>query len=432
MTVSEIMKLHSVKVNNGSGVLVNAMSKKYTYIFTTIHVLDDEDSKNEVINCKGESLNILKINRHQKYSSDENYDCAVIQIEYLENINQFTLNTVSLEHNSNIAFAGYPSVESQTNIPFKQYNGSMASNTDNYLVATLDGSPSRENIEGMSGGGIYHIQGNYPYLVGVEYRMDNTPGEQQFSRIRCCGLNIYQEIINDQQLAPTVPPFLECFSRFQNDIFQFNVIEPQNIESLQNALLDIAKQLVSRGVPTPYELMEKYKNDLLISSENPEQFKEKELWIAYFEFLIICVLIDGVENADEAYVKSLERKRRILYCNSDRNWIGRLKEILIIARRVLDERGTLIIVSPEKDADMLPTDLQINRIIPNIATVPTSGPFIQIHNPQSTDIYKSFVLRHYAPLKKECVIRKEEDFAAITDVGMLLQYFRDSFNEIIK
>lgn len=434
MLVSETIKNYSVRVNSGSGVLVNAMTNRYTYVFTAIHVLDADDAKNEVTDSNGNSLSIIRIYRHPDYIPENDFDCAIIQIEYLENINQQTIEEKLLEYNASIAMAGYPGVESQTSFPFQQYNGRMVQNPDHYLVVNLDGTPSKTSIDGMSGSGIYYIQEDTPYLVGVEYRMHNTPGNQQYNFVRCRSLKIYQDIIYANELAPTLPPFLECFSRFKNEIFNFNVANPLNIERLRSKLIEISEELVSRGMPKPYELMEKYNSDLLISSKNPEDVKSKELWVAYFEFLIICVLIDGVGVIDENYLKSIERKRRIIYTTSDRNWTGQLRDILIKAKKILDENGTLIVVSPEKDADRFPEGFQIDRVIRDISTIPitSTGSFIQINNPHSLDIYKSFVLQHYSPLRKECVIRKEEQIAQISDIGQLLMYFRDSFNETIK
>lgn len=48
MTVSERITKHSVKVNGGSGVLVNTMSLDYSYVLTADHVLEDNDSANVV------------------------------------------------------------------------------------------------------------------------------------------------------------------------------------------------------------------------------------------------------------------------------------------------------------------------------------------------------------------------------------------------
>ena len=53
MLVSETIKNYSVRVNSGSGVLVNAMTNRYTYVFTALHVLDADDAKKEVTDSKG-------------------------------------------------------------------------------------------------------------------------------------------------------------------------------------------------------------------------------------------------------------------------------------------------------------------------------------------------------------------------------------------
>ena len=425
MTVSQIMDARCVMVNDGSGVLVNAMSQEYSYVLTAAHVLRNE---NEIKNRRGQALRIIEINRHP---DSMNFDCAVIQVEYIPNIEQFTQPTRSLEHRANLVFTGFPMTERQSATPLKHYDGHMTSVVDELIMFTIDGIPGRDSIVGMSGGGVYHVRSNRPYLIGVECRMDGEQRNQQFGRVQCQGLARFEEIIQARGLAHMVPSFLECFSCLKDQIFNFNVIEPTNVARLQNALLDVADSLVERGMPAPYELMNKYKNALLISSDKPEEVRDKALWIAYFEFLIICVLIDGVDAASSTYIQGLERKRKIIYSSDSGNWIGRLQEILSIARKTLDEKGTIIVVSPEGGAEMFPPEVYVDRIIKNISTVPKSGPFIKIDSPESA-IYKSFVITHLNGLRKACVVLKENDFSAISGVSELLTLFRDSFNEIIK
>ena len=41
MTASEIMQSYCVKVNGGSGVLVNAMTREYSYVLTAAHVISE-------------------------------------------------------------------------------------------------------------------------------------------------------------------------------------------------------------------------------------------------------------------------------------------------------------------------------------------------------------------------------------------------------
>ena len=41
MTTSEIMQSYCVRVNSGSGVLVNAMTQDYSYVLTAAHAIEN-------------------------------------------------------------------------------------------------------------------------------------------------------------------------------------------------------------------------------------------------------------------------------------------------------------------------------------------------------------------------------------------------------
>ena len=130
--------------------------------------------------------------------------------------------------------------------------------------------------------------------------------------------------------------------------------------------------------------MTKYKDDLIIGPFQPADIKDKRLWIAYFEFLIICAILDNVSATDYRYIKELERRRRILYTNDGSNWVGKLDIILA------------------------PID-QVERAM-----------------------YKSFVLTHLEGLRKQCVVRNERLFANTEPGVAQLRAFKEYFNAFIK
>ncbi len=59
----------------------------------------------------------------------------------------------------------------------------MTSVVNELIVFTVDGIPGKDTISGMSGG-VYHVDGNRPYLVGVEFRMDGDDQDQQYGRVQ--------------------------------------------------------------------------------------------------------------------------------------------------------------------------------------------------------------------------------------------------------
>ncbi|MGP5564991.1 ABC-three component system protein [Vreelandella alkaliphila] len=424
MTNAEQMTEHCVMVNGGSGVLVSAMSQDYSYVLTARHVLKAQD--NQVINHQKRPIRIIDFHEHP----NADYDCAVIQVQYVPSIKQSAW-PATIQGQANLSMVGFPETSRETVTPIKVYNGTLTSVIDERIVVTLEGSPGQKSIAGMSGGGVYYIRDDRPYLVGVECRMDGEHEEERYARVQCHSLSRFAEIIETKGLAPMVPCFLECFSRLREYIFGFNVIDPQSVQNLQARLWWVADTLVEQGLPAPFKIMEKYKGDLLVSSGRPSEVQDRDLWVAYFEFIVICALIDEVRIVDDAYIQSIERKRRILYTSDRTNWIRSLDEILKAARRMLDENGTIVVASPQEDAEMLPPDAHVNRIIKDIASVPNSGSFLQIDNANDA-IYKTFVLTHLKGLRKACVVDNEDKFAGVTSGIDKLQLFRDLYNEVIK
>ncbi|HBY1597182.1 TPA: serine protease, partial [Klebsiella pneumoniae] len=70
----------------------------------------------------------------------------------------------------------------------KVQDGHMTSVRDHLIVFTVSGTPGKDAIDGMSGGGIYHVANERPYLVGVEFGMDSINKHQQYGRVQCQGL----------------------------------------------------------------------------------------------------------------------------------------------------------------------------------------------------------------------------------------------------
>jgi hypothetical protein len=423
MTCYEKMSTYCVMINGGSGVLVNAMSDKYSYVLTAKHVLKES---NILTTHKGESINVIAVYEHH----DTNLDCAVIQIESLPDIQQLSWPVSTLEHHSQLMLVGFPNTRRTALTEIKQQDGKLSYLEDKDFILTAEGIPSKELIDGMSGGGVYYIDDGEAYLVGVEYRMDGDLTVEHYGRLKCHELSRFEEIINHENLDPMVPCFMECFSRIKYEIFDFNVIEPRNVEKLHEKLNLVAVELVEKGLPMPYELMQRYGKSLLLSTEKESALHDKKLWIAYFEFIIICALIDGVDTINSAYLLALDKKRRIVYSQSAEHWVRNLESILKSAKNMLGRNGTIIINSPQENAPVLPPAPRLEYIIDDISSVPSDGPILQINN-VAQDIYKTFTVTHHRGLCHSCVVDREDEYGAAMP-SKLLRLFKGYYNEVIK
>ncbi|WP_223296232.1 ABC-three component system protein [Shewanella halifaxensis] len=438
-TDAEIMQSYTVMVNGGSGVLVNAMTLDYSYVLTAAHVIRkkkgdiavlDLDDIN-VLDYKSEKLKVLAvlIDPAPHDAEDPTYDCAILKVEYQARVLQRCFAASRLPHLAAIILVGYPATERGSADQIKQYDGHKTSVVNKLVILTINGVPAKSTIQGMSGGGVYHIQAGSPFLIGVEFQMDGTGEEQQYGRVQCHSLARFEEIITACTSAQMIPAHLECFSRMREMIFAFNVIDPNNVHQLKVALEGFADSLIRGGIPAPYEVMEQYDLQLLVDSKRPDELKNQELWVAYLEFLVICALMDNVGAADANYIKNIERKRRLLYTSDGSNWLRRLEELLKTARKYLDKNGTLIVASPEAAAQLLPPNFTLKNVISNIAVVPNEGP-LAIDTVESA-IYTSFKLTHLEGLRKNCVIDSEDEYQGLPSGRAQLQLFKDKLNEII-
>lgn len=430
-TVSEIMQSYCVLVNGGSGVLVNAMTQDYSYVLTAGHAIYEKVDDNSVTDYKGNQLQILAVLTYPKSNDEEatSYDCAILKIAYQSRVAQICFPASSLSQRADLTLVGYPSIERTSLDPIKHYDGHMTSVANELVIFTIDGVPGKGTIEGMSGGGVYHVQGESPLLVGVEFQMDGTGQDQQYGRVQCHSLVRFEEVIIAHASAPMIPAYLECFSRMRRMAFAFNVIDQNNVLNLKVALDRFADSLIENGMPPPYELMNQYDLQLLVDTKQPSELKTQELWVAYLEFLVICALMDNIGVADDTYIKNIERKRRLIYTSNGSNWIRHLEELLKTARRLLDKDGTIIVASPDSAASLLPPTFRLESVINNISVVPGQGPFAidAIEN----SIYKSFKLTHLEGLRKSCVIDIEDEYKSVSSGIAQLQLFRDKLNEII-
>ena len=249
----------------------------------------------------------------------------------------------------------------------------------------------------------------------------------------CCTWSLrppFEELISAHSSAPLIPAYLECFSNMRDKIFSFNVYEPNNVSALGLELKSAADYLIENGLLPPYKVMEQYHSDLLVDPRSLGELKSYELWVAYLEFLVICVLIDKSRNTDDIYLKGLERKRRLIYTSDSTNWISRLEELLKTARRLLDKDGTLIVASPESAARVLPSSFKLEKVINNISVVPNQGPFPAIDSSESA-ILTSYKLTHLEGLRNTCVVDIEDEYSSIQGDGHQSDLLREKLSEII-
>lgn len=415
-------------VNGGSGVLVNAMTQAFSYVLTARHTIFEEVTRNTVFDHNKNAIEVLDVLIFPRESQQGALDCAILKVTYQADLSQKSWNAAHLPPSANLTFVGLPATERGSTTPIKQWIGHSAGVVNQMITLALRGDPGKDVIQGMSGGGVYHIDSGYPYLVGVEFEMEASRLDHQYGRVCCYGLARYHDLLSLNSSAPMIPPHLECFTRIRDRIFEFNVDDPDNVKLLKDALLGFSDSLIASGMPPPYEIMNRYNVQLLLDVGDHSVLEARELWVAYLEFVVISAIMDETGIANSGYISGIDKKRRLLYTSDSTNWVRRLDEILKISRKLLDKDGTLVVASPQANAKPFPKGFMLESVISNIAIVP--GQPFSIDEVES-EIYTSYKLTHLEGLRNSCVIEKEEKYRAVASGRNQLFELRKYLNEII-
>lgn len=424
MTVHEFIREHAVKVNDGSGVLVNCLSEVYSYVLTAKHTLKEV---NKIETWDGRPVDVIKVYEHAD-------DCALIQVSFVDSLPLIRHKNDRVEYQQDAIFGGFPLLRSKESTPearFKTYNGNLDPINNGYYFS-IKGLPPKRIIEGASGGGVYLLVGQTPYLIGVEIEMAG-PQPHEVGEVECYDLKRFDEIVKANNLAPILPTFLECFKRVRSNTFNFKKNIPGVLDGLRAQLHIKANKLIDAGIPKPHELLALYDKSLILNGQVAESMYDVNLWSSYAEFLVIDAILYDVDVIDLAYLKRIERLRRFVYSRSEDGWLLDLNNIISSARKLLDDGGVLIVSSGDSGSPPVADKDFIKYLVENIASpvgeLEDDGTRIDV-GLESGDIPFSFAL--LGSLHRECITRNERDFIGVKGYDLVVIFKEKYASELNK
>ncbi|WP_146038484.1 MULTISPECIES: ABC-three component system protein [unclassified Pseudomonas] len=427
MNVYEKILSRAVIVNHGSGVIVQPMTSEYTYILTAKHNLPTDNAT--IRDHLWREIPNGRILRHP----DASVDCAIIILPKQTELSFTRYNGPSVPPRTVAVTVGFPTNrrnKSDVDDRFKLQDGTTSPSIRGKCVFTSEVHLDIDSVEGFSGGGLYVLSadGLDAHLLGVQAAMDETtePG-----RSKCFDLTWFDSMLQSHTLPPLAPSFLQCFSRLNEQSFNFNVWEEKNVEELRIELHKLASELVASGIPAPHTILEKHHADLLVNGESEQTLFDEDLWIAYIEFLIICAIIDNTNLIDNNYLEHIEKTRRFVYLSKTDNWLRHYRAILETGKRLIGNMGTIIVASRGSSNDAIPPNsfLEANNFVDNICQ-PVGDQLGRIDSGIGGD---SSALRvaHLGGLHSTCVVQKETIYRS-PQAEQILQIFRREYNAIIK
>jgi len=424
LTPTDFAKFRSVKIDNGSGVLVNCLSDDFAYVFTAKHV--PESDTPTITDYAGETIECLKIYRH----SQADIDCAVILIKKKPGLilaDVAIVNDVPIH--DTCLLAGYPETrnnEADQGRRFKPQSAKITSYQNDVFTILADGSPAKPYIDGFSGTGVYWVKDDICKLIGIEARLDDKiipiAGEN-FGRLRCYPISKLLEIIEGESLPELIPDFLSCFSKLKPDAFAFKLADSPSIEPIFDFLKNKTDKIIQSDLPKPYEL---YKQGIEITPLYPsdkEGLRHKLPWVHFLQHLLICQQIDA-KPFDYSYWKTNERKRIFVFHNSEDTWLKSFREFLLLADSKLDANGIVIVSTPERDPSLTAHPGQAQKIADDISYVKVADGLIDNGDESSVNTIRIY---HIAAMHKNCLIEQEFSYLDSKCLRTQMDIFRSGY-----
>ena len=296
MDISTIRDIHTVHVGEGSGVIVKTYNVDYWYLLTDYHVVKNT-AKEEVI-CRFSSDSPLKdrIIVILDEIRDEENDLAIFKIstEGLEEIGYLPICGNSSEFPYN--HVGFPkqrqngkAVSESLVLPISQTEGIVKGHLMEYGYNT---APKKEEIDGMSGGGIYD---NLLRLMGLHKQSSNIDENELLGKAVYIPISAFKKALAGKAGWCPIQEFdLQTFASFTNEVFAFN--DDAFVKEAAGAILmkldeyeeQIEEQLSPVDVINTLKKLHYYPTDMIIEEQC------RDFWIAFSEFIIGIVPLVAV------------------------------------------------------------------------------------------------------------------------------------------
>lgn len=392
-----------VRVNQGSGVLVPAMTDEFCYVFTAKHNL----SKNENSITDRNGVELGKVKSDLCFPHQDR-DAAVIILNGVAP-KSLLLDRQSLGRKQEITLGGFPSTRFKLvgEDATRFFDGEIKRADEYEFSIFCQEFPTQDDIMGVSGGGVFVDFDSEWILAGIEYSVERE-GEENNTQLKVCRTLVFEQIIRDNTLPLALPSFLRSFNLLISLAFNLNgtFFDGNKQKALSQLLQNYAKLSLELTQITPESLRANFGIQLLIKHTPEFCVSDRKLWVSWLEFMTLSLMIDGKQPADLTmdYVNDLHKKRRLLYSNSKEDWS---KFIRNIDHTDMDgiEDGAIVIVS--NDCQLPPTKAMIDysKLAVDIGLI-NSRPFDFTKAPRATP---SRIL-HLDGIHAQCINNKEDEY----------------------
>jgi hypothetical protein len=424
---SDLMRQrHSVKVNKGSGVLIQPMSPDYAYVLTAKHCLrvdsenlDSAEVQPHVVSaCDGTEITILDVICH------DNEDMAIL-IVVSDSTLELMINCDSLKTNDNAFLCGYPEDRREMDDEYSALIYMYSHKANNRLILTpKTAGVGRDNVVGFSGGGIFTLCDNVQpvLLCAIETKMDGNIAREHRGAISAIPISEFEIFISDpltqyldQPLAPLLPLHLSSFEHLID--FSFDISKSWTIDRRLNFLIDRLKEFASEDIQVnlyPYDILVNFEDSLKVHSRPEHELHRREFWVALLELLTISILIDKPEIIDITYVEKIFKLRRLVFIGVNDTWQEHITDIFKAELNDFEEGGVIVAKTLSSQREVKFSQERVKKLIDNKHIARPLGDLRSITN-SKTNISKINSIVDLSALHAECIEIKECLYEDLTD-----------------
>lgn len=427
----------AVMVNDGSGVLVAALSADYSYVLTARHNLLKERGNDASL--MGPSETAVKLRDGTNIEVKQIVVATTLDIAVIVVASQAldptatstsTSTSTSVEMEQSMWLVGFPKTRRSSNELIRLFPGKIESFGATWIDVSTTSFAQVEEVRGVSGGGVYIKAANRWILVAVEYGMEGH-SEEGHNWLRCVGISAFDQLIGDHGLPPILPPFLLSFARLVDAAFPLAGFEcPIALQFLRTALLGLVQSNLDTDSPTPNEVRSTFGRRLLVQGEHECSLLDRKLWVSWLEYLALSVLLDRPETVDVDYIQSLRSRRRFLYSGYEGEWTAFVERIIQSDLRGLADDGLVLVSNRIEGAPAKTKSVRdLSRVIPDIG-LPLSAA-LDIGVPRKS--IGKVKLFHLDGLHADCIVRREElyDSKLGLDKRAVLQLLAETYRAAI-
>lgn len=319
--IDDIKQKLTVRVNDGTGVLVSPLDKDILYVFTCRHVVLDEGKnilpldkitiKYDELSKQTHTFTIQSV----EVSEQESNDIAVLVVKRDIDVPHLYISSDRIK----CYHIGFPKsrkdAENKIGNILVLHIAHFDSNSDIDIIEyQYDVGNKDDEIKGMSRGGIFNQDGK---LVGIHTQSAMHDKQEMLGKGGMLPVSLFLRLIAEKELPPVLKFDLNHFGKMVGWVFDFSRERFVDDRTAQFASdLDQYKSIVEQW--SPIRIFDILKEEGKISKETKLESLDQRYWQAFTLFIVgVIALLDLNEPDCEKAIVSLYEKFHYCYSNEE-------------------------------------------------------------------------------------------------------------------